>query len=68
MEKERQSRDMKMKKALTSNDPEMNRMIADQTDTIVKLKNDLTSKNNQFNRLVINQKSSDIYVKLNKQI
>ena len=50
MEKERFNRDKRMQKALTSADPEMNRMIADQTDTILKLKQDLTSKNNQFNR------------------
>lgn len=50
MESDRCHRDKRMQKALTSADPDMNRMIADQTGIIMKLKHDLTSKNNQFNR------------------
>ena len=50
MENDRSRRERRMQKALTSADPEMNRMIADQSDTILKLKQDLTCKDNQFNR------------------
>ena len=50
MEKDRSIRDQKMKEALRSNHPDMNRLMADQSHTISKLKNELTSKNNQFNR------------------
>ena len=50
MEKDRSIRDQKMKEALRSNHPDMNRLMADQSHTISKLKNELTSKNNQFVR------------------
>jgi len=69
MENDRTMREKRMQKALTSADPEMNRMIADQTDTIVKLKNDLTSKNNQFNRAQLQIKEMETaLIQLREQI